>query len=75
MTMYEVTNRRLLIGELERVMDRYNIKGVDRSNCYYYARGIMVDMDMDMPSKYFLFKTTALLIVKSFLDLVDYPSL
>lgn len=75
MTMYEVTNKRLLIAELENVMDKYGIKGVDRSNCYYYARGIMTEMDMDIPSKYFLFKTTASLIVKSFMDIVHYPSL
>lgn len=75
MTMYEVANRRLLIAELEKVMDKHNLKGADRSNCYYYARGIMKEMNMDMPPKYFLFKTTALMIVLTFLDLADYPSL
>lgn len=75
MTMYEVTNKRLLIAKLEIEMTNHGLKGVDRSNCYYYARGVMENLDMDMPSKFFLFNTTALLIVKSFLDLVEYPSL
>lgn len=75
MTLQESVNQRLIIAQMEKVMDEKGLKGVERTNCYYYGRGIISMLDLDMPSKFVLVKTTAFCIVSTYMDMVEYPTI